>query len=113
MLSVAGKEGDISFYIDHRDPRKGSISDNGKKFAVKKRMQEPRNERERRKRDAAMAKMLARAESMTSVQTQTVMKMTQRWKPVTTGMMRCRIPGTRGTGTWRRRRSPSAFPATF
>ena len=28
------------------------------------------------------------------------------------GMLRCRIPGTRGTNTGRRKMSPSTFPAT-
>ena len=81
LLSVASKQGDISFYIDHRGPRKGSVSDNGKTFATEKRMQEARKDGrtdgQRRKRDTAVTKMPARAQSMTSVQTQTVMKMTQ------------------------------------
>ena len=87
------------------------MSSNDKIFATKKRMQEARKEREKKARCPAMANMQARAQSMTSVQAQTVMKMTQRWKPVMTGMMRCRIPGARETDTGRRRRLPLTFPA--
>ena len=62
-----------AFCLDQQELCKGSMIGNDKIYAAKKRtMRQER--RERRKRDATVMKM-ARVQSMTSVQTQKVMKM--------------------------------------
>ena len=108
LLSMASKEEDIGFYSDQQGPTR-SMSGNEKIFAAKKRTQKATKEREKKARchsdeDAGQSSEYELSADPDGSKDGTEVKAGDE------GDAGMQDPGTRGTDTGRRRRSPSTFP---